>query len=85
MRVYPKNRYVPGDYKCTCFRCGCDGLRSEMGIDGRTGGVGHFRCLDPVHPQDLIKPSIQRPMLKRDGGGPGYDPSDMGWTYYGEQ
>ena len=85
MRRYPTNRFVPGDYKCTCARCGCDGLRSEMTLDGRTRAVVHEQCADPIHPQDLIKPSIQRPLKRRDGGGPGFVPADMGWTSWGEQ
>lgn len=30
MRVWPKNRYVPGDYKRECDVCGFDFLRSEL-------------------------------------------------------
>lgn len=30
MRVWPKNRYVPGTYKRECDVCGFDYLRSEL-------------------------------------------------------
>lgn len=63
MRVYPTNRYVAGDYKDTCSRCGWDYLHSELFKEKRTGLWVCSRCLDPVHPQDEVKhiPRVDAP------------------------
>jgi len=66
MRVYPRNRYVPGDYKRTCDRCGVDYLRSELIKEKRSGAIVCEGCYDPVHPQDLPKLPIVTPLRKRD-------------------
>jgi hypothetical protein len=55
MRTWPKDRYVPGDYKDTCARCGTDYLHSELVKEKRTGSWVCSHCFDPVHSQDEIK------------------------------
>jgi hypothetical protein len=52
MHVYPLNRYVPGDQKDTCSRCGFDYLKSQLVEEERTGLMVCSHCYDPPHPQD---------------------------------
>jgi NAD-dependent SIR2 family protein deacetylase len=52
MRVYPKNRYVPGAKKKECDRCGFDYLDTELIEEERTGLHVCKNCYDPPHPQD---------------------------------
>lgn len=52
MRQWPKNRYVVGDQKDTCARCGFDYLNSELVEEERTGLMVCSHCYDPIHPQD---------------------------------
>jgi len=66
MRVYPTNRYIPGDYKRSCDRCGFDHLRSELIKERRTGLVVCEGCADPIHPQDQLKNRVTIPLRKRD-------------------
>lgn len=52
MRQWPKNRYVPGDEKRACDRCGFDYLKSELRLEERSKALVCWRCYDPPHPQD---------------------------------
>lgn len=52
MHVYPLNRYVAGDQKDTCARCGFDYLKSQLIEEERTGLMVCNKCYDPPHPQD---------------------------------
>lgn len=54
MSNYPLNRYVPGDQKATCDRCGFDYLKSQLVEEERTGLMVCSHCYDPPHPQDNI-------------------------------
>ena len=66
MRVYPERRYIAGDYKDTCQRCGWDYLRSELTKETRTGAIVCRRCLDPIHPCDEPKHRVTDTIRKRD-------------------
>lgn len=64
MHVYPLNRYVPGDQKAVCDRCGFHFLLSELVEEERTHYMVCRNCYDPPHPQDNKRyrlPERQRP------------------------
>ncbi len=62
MRVWPRNRYVPGEYKRECDSCGADFLRSELmrRWDGALVCKDDWEEKDPqltkkVHKERLLK------------------------------
>ena len=61
-RQYPLNRYVLGDYKRSCDRCGWDYLRSELIKEWNGFIVCKERCFEPKQP--LLDPPviIERPL-----------------------
>jgi len=52
VRSWPLNRYVVGDRKATCARCGFDYLLSQLVEEERTNTLVCSHCYDPPHPQD---------------------------------
>ncbi len=58
MRVYPRDRFVPSDYKESCSRCGFDFLHSEL-MKEHTGWWVCRGCFDERSPQEDKRPIMK--------------------------
>jgi len=69
MRMWPTNRFVPGDCKRECPRCGFDLLESELVYEPRTKSYVCQECYDPYGSDDLPRQVItERPFNPKGSG-----------------
>jgi len=57
-------KYIPGDHYVICDRCGWKKRRSEVRKEWTGSIVCADPCYDPPHPQDNIRPKMEKQSVK---------------------